>query len=397
MKKYINIMFGLFLCLQSVSYAQQQYDASKAIKYAERWWNDFNIEDNYRYMRDTFKKWGGPYINYSEYGGDCAAFVSQCLIYGGLDLSAGSNGNGSYVKEDGVISGVAQLIQHLKDIQGFKYEKITNHVGRTEPSFVLPGDPVFLSGNGAYHSIFCVNVENGKNVYNSHSSAQYHMVKDYWNHRDANCFHIGVVPVTTPEHCENCQRDGDETGVDCGGSCPPCEDAPQQRNISGTVSSSTEYRALENVSTSGNVVIKSGADVKLLSGSSIELGPGFEIENGATMSADVTTDRNKLTRNYRKVCYSFPDVFTPNGDGINDIYRADLAGVLSVNISIVDRLGRLAKSVNVDVNEDGYVYLWDGTDGRGKNFATGAYFFTGEILGYDGETREVTGSIAILR
>ncbi len=101
---------------------------------------------------------GRPYENYSQYGGDCAAFVSQCLIYGGLDLSAGIDGNGAYVKPDKVIAGVAQLIQHLKDVQRFKYEKITNHVGKTEPSFVLPGDPVFLSAISTYHSIFCVNV-----------------------------------------------------------------------------------------------------------------------------------------------------------------------------------------------------------------------------------------------
>ncbi len=61
----------------------QQYDPDKAIAYAEKWWNSFNNtpED------------GGPYIDYTTYGGDCAAFVSQCLIAGSLDLSKGTGGN----------------------------------------------------------------------------------------------------------------------------------------------------------------------------------------------------------------------------------------------------------------------------------------------------------------
>lgn len=53
----------------------QQYDPLKAIAYAERWWNDFNNENN----KDTIAKWGGPYIDYTSYGGDCAAFVSVVI------------------------------------------------------------------------------------------------------------------------------------------------------------------------------------------------------------------------------------------------------------------------------------------------------------------------------
>ncbi len=81
----------------------QQYDPDKAIEYAEKWWNGFNTEKYYNYEKPEN---GG--------GDDCAAFVSQCLIAGGLDLSKGTDGSGAYVKPDKVIAdGVASEAKRM--------------------------------------------------------------------------------------------------------------------------------------------------------------------------------------------------------------------------------------------------------------------------------------------
>ena len=46
------------------------YDAAAAVSYAKKWYNSYNSQ----------------YLNYNDQGGDCANFVSQCLIAGGQSL-----------------------------------------------------------------------------------------------------------------------------------------------------------------------------------------------------------------------------------------------------------------------------------------------------------------------
>ena len=58
----------LFLCL---SLALSAYNRDKAYNYAKKYWSNYNTP---------------TYANYNPDGGDCANFVSQCLIAGGLNL-----------------------------------------------------------------------------------------------------------------------------------------------------------------------------------------------------------------------------------------------------------------------------------------------------------------------
>ena len=58
----------LFICLSLILSA---YDRTKAYNYAKKHWNNYNLS---------------KYANYNSVGGDCANFVSQCLIAGGLNL-----------------------------------------------------------------------------------------------------------------------------------------------------------------------------------------------------------------------------------------------------------------------------------------------------------------------
>lgn len=163
MKKLIKII-SLLICIISILHINviaQVYDPAKAIDYANTWWNKRN-----------------PL--YTDYGGfDCAAFVSQCLIAGGIDLSEGTNGNGAYVKPDGVIAGVEELIYHLKTYQDVEYLENSNGAYDQEPPFVVPGDPFFYGFddlNLFQHSMFCVKDK----LYNANSSDYYQKHKSFW-------------------------------------------------------------------------------------------------------------------------------------------------------------------------------------------------------------------------
>ena len=86
MKSKINFIkkmkYSFLLILVLIGYSFS-YNAQKAYNYAKRWALDRNPN----------------YYDYSEEGGDCANFVSQCLIAGGLSLSDcyGSDGVGGTV------------------------------------------------------------------------------------------------------------------------------------------------------------------------------------------------------------------------------------------------------------------------------------------------------------
>jgi hypothetical protein len=71
-----------------------KYNREKAIQYAGNWWHSINISEGYK--------------DYRNFGGDCANFVSQILIAGGLrDLIKGIDPN--IVGIGNTIKGAQQL------------------------------------------------------------------------------------------------------------------------------------------------------------------------------------------------------------------------------------------------------------------------------------------------
>lgn len=104
-----------------------------------------------------------------------------------------------------------------------------------------------------------------------------------------------------------------------------------------------------------------------------------------------------------KVCvenicnYILPNVFTPNGDGKNDLFRPkdDYTSVETVNMVILDRWGKpVFETHDPDIN-------WDGKDQTtGQPCSDGTYFYVCEVDEYDltGITRRtLKGSVTILK
>ena len=81
-----------------------------------------------------------------------------------------------------------------------------------------------------------------------------------------------------------------------------------------------------------------------------------------------------------------PTVFTPNYDGINDVWRCDLSEYNHVNTFIYNRWGNLVFKSSKNTIQ------WDGTTTSGNNCEDGIYFYCIET-----ETEKYKGYIQLLR
>jgi gliding motility-associated-like protein len=74
-----------------------------------------------------------------------------------------------------------------------------------------------------------------------------------------------------------------------------------------------------------------------------------------------------------------PNVFTPNGDGINDYFEIKSNGDLSacIQLTIFNRNGIIA------YQSKGGIHSWNGRSNTGKKFSDGVYYYLIEINGVE--------------
>ncbi len=98
-----------------------------------------------------------------------------------------------------------------------------------------------------------------------------------------------------------------------------------------------------------------------------------------------------LTITVTDAALEFPDVFTPNGDGVNDEFRPAYKSLRSYEITIYSRWGRKVYS-STDPSTG-----WDGKIG-GTKAAEGTYFYVAEGQGYDrGVVLKRHGNVSLVR
>lgn len=87
----------------------------------------------------------------------------------------------------------------------------------------------------------------------------------------------------------------------------------------------------------------------------------------------------------------FPDVFTPNGDGVNDEFRPAYKSLKSYEITIYNRWGRkIYHSTDPSTG-------WNGNEG-GAKAAEGVYLYSAEGIGFDkGVKIKRHGSVTLIR
>ncbi len=86
-----------------------------------------------------------------------------------------------------------------------------------------------------------------------------------------------------------------------------------------------------------------------------------------------------------------PNIFTPNGDGANDVYRPITTGVKTLNAWVFNRYGTLIANWNTVRGS------WDGHTNSGEECSEGTYAIVVEALGFDGVEYKLKGMITLAR
>lgn len=99
-----------------------------------------------------------------------------------------------------------------------------------------------------------------------------------------------------------------------------------------------------------------------------------------------------------------PNVFTPNGDGDNDLFYLETSNAVQVNMIITNRWGNVMYDVTYDPNmyDDplipaGVGYGWDGTTALNIEAEDGTYFVKYTVTGVNGDTVEGHGFLQLVR
>lgn len=88
-----------------------------------------------------------------------------------------------------------------------------------------------------------------------------------------------------------------------------------------------------------------------------------------------------------------PNVFTPNGDKANDIFRLRASSLKDLYIIIYDRWGNKVYELTSDTGN----FAWDGKNQYGKDCAEGTYFYIIKALGKDGQEYDLKGNVSLFR
>lgn len=105
----------------------------------------------------------------------------------------------------------------------------------------------------------------------------------------------------------------------------------------------------------------------------------------------VATDSIKVEVTGNSSIASIPSSFSPNGDGIEDVFVFQSKNIVSMQVVLFDKKGKV-------------IYTWEGIDGKweGKNqkgdqAKEGLYFYIISATGVDGKKYEQKGSINLTR
>jgi gliding motility-associated-like protein len=88
-----------------------------------------------------------------------------------------------------------------------------------------------------------------------------------------------------------------------------------------------------------------------------------------------------------------PNVFTPNGDKVNDVFRLIASNLKEVEVTIFDRWGNKVYEVNSSTGN----FAWDGKSQAGKECAAGVYFYIIKAEGKDGQEYDQKGNVSLFR
>lgn len=86
-----------------------------------------------------------------------------------------------------------------------------------------------------------------------------------------------------------------------------------------------------------------------------------------------------------------PNVFTPNNDGINDVFSIKSSGIKEISLEIFNRWGQKMYEFT------GPKAAWDGYTGTGGKAPDGTYLYFVKAIGYDDKVIEKHGNLSLFR
>lgn len=120
----------------------------------------------------------------------------------------------------------------------------------------------------------------------------------------------------------------------------------------------------------------------------------YEITLVATAGgcSDTTTTIVNIT-DFAPLIYDLPNIFTPNGDQVNDLFTINAQNAVSLEMVILNRWGNVVFESKEDLNPS-----WNGkVDNMGSDVGPGTYFYKFIITGEDGVSKEEHGAVQLLR
>jgi gliding motility-associated-like protein len=96
---------------------------------------------------------------------------------------------------------------------------------------------------------------------------------------------------------------------------------------------------------------------------------------------------------------NLPNVFTPNGDGTNDGFDANISGVKDIKVEIYNRWGGQVYSGSQTGISSGpqVLQLWDGKANSGNASEDGVYYYVVTATGYDEKEYPFTGFVQLMK
>ena len=91
---------------------------------------------------------------------------------------------------------------------------------------------------------------------------------------------------------------------------------------------------------------------------------------------------------------TIPNVFTPNGDGTNDVWSFELKNMMDVSYSLYNRWGNVIK--NSMLTTQNYIN-WDGRTTSGEACNEGVYFYTLQYTDANGDVHKKNGYVSLIR
>ena len=88
-----------------------------------------------------------------------------------------------------------------------------------------------------------------------------------------------------------------------------------------------------------------------------------------------------------------PNIFTPNNDGVNDLFFLKATSLEWISIVVYSRWGLRVYELESFTGN----VAWDGKDLYGKNVADGTYMYVLKAKGRDGSPYESKGTIMLVR